>query len=465
MLNVRATAAGTAEDAVAISFVDGGAGAATTVTYTAGATLEIETDLTATTAVTAQEVADAISAQTSEFEAFLTGADGLMAAADALVTETTDLASLTLTADSAGSDYNNVTVNIVAGVSGAGNSAAYDAGQRAVTITVDPVAPQDLAALVGDINTDLAGIFTATASAVGFVNATGDDADVTDNTANTGGRALKGDFVFSIGGATGREVFNFESGASVNQISAAINLVSDATGVMASYSTAGLTLNSTTYGTAAVVDTEIISEGAGGTFGAGLSAARAEGTDIVASVNGVNANGDGNSFSINTATLDLSITVNDGSSTSFQFSITGGGALFQLGPDVVSNQQARMGVQSLNTASLGGASGRLHELASGGSKALATDPNGAYRVVDDVISKVTRLRGRLGAFQRTTLETNIASLNDTLVNLTAAESSIRDADFAKESSALTRAQILVQSGTSVLAIANSNPQSVLSLLR
>ncbi len=214
-----------------------------------------------------------------------------------------------------------------------------------------------------------------------------------------------------------------------------------------------------------VVDTEIISEGTGGTFAAGLSAARAEGTDIVASVNGVNANGEGNSFSINTATLDLSITVNEGSSTSFQFAITGGGALFQLGPDVVSNQQARMGVQSLNTASLGGASGRLHELASGGSKALGTDPNGAYRVVDDVISKVTRLRGRLGAFQRTTLETNIASLNDTLVNLTAAESSIRDADFAKESSALTRAQILVQSGTSVLAIANSNPQSVLSLLR
>jgi len=196
-----------------------------------------------------------------------------------------------------------------------------------------------------------------------------------------------------------------------------------------------------------------------------MSAARAEGTDIVASINGVNAAGDGNSFSINTATLDMTITVEDGSSTNFQFEITGGGALFQLGPDVVSNQQARMGIQSLNTAKLGGASGRLHELASGGSKALATDPNSAFRVVDEVISKITGLRGRLGAFQRTTVETNIASLNDTLVNLTEAESSIRDADFAKESSALTRAQILVQSGTSVLAIANNNPQSVLTLLQ
>ena len=46
-----------------------------------------------------------------------------------------------------------------------------------------------------------------------------------------------------------------------------------------------------------------------------------------------------------------------------------------------------------------------------------------------------------------------------------AESQIRDADFAAETARLTRAQILVQSGTSVLAIANTNPQNVLALLR
>jgi flagellin len=170
-------------------------------------------------------------------------------------------------------------------------------------------------------------------------------------------------------------------------------------------------------------------------------------------------------LSINTATLDLAITVDDGSDADFDFDITGGGALFQLGPDVVSNQQARLGIQSLYTANIGGPSGRLYELASGGDKSLAVDPTSAYKVVSEVIGKVAKMRGRLGAFQRTTVETNIASLTDTLVNLTDAESAVRDADFAKESSALTRAQILVQSGTSVLAIANSNPQSVLALLR
>ena len=95
----------------------------------------------------------------------------------------------------------------------------------------------------------------------------------------------------------------------------------------------------------------------------------------------------------------------------------------------------------------------------------ATDPNTAAKIVVEAIDQVTTLRGRLGAFQKTTLDTNIAALNDTLVNLTDARSEIRDADFAVETANLTRSQILVQSGTSVLQIANSNPQNVLALLR
>ena len=74
------------------------------------------------------------------------------------------------------------------------------------------------------------------------------------------------------------------------------------------------------------------------------------------------------------------------------------------------------------------------------------------------------LRGRLGAFQKDILETNVNSLSVALENVTASESAIRDADFASETAALTRAQILVQANTSVLSQANSSPQSVLTLL-
>ncbi len=224
---------------------------------------------------------------------------------------------------------------------------------------------------------------------------------------------------------------------------------------------------STAYGSDALVNIDVISEGPTGTFGGSLSAApRSTGTDIVATVNGVEASGDANTLSINTSSLDLNITVDDGSSANFSFSITGGGALFQLGPDVTSNQQARLGIGSVSTGQLGGPSGRLYELGSGQAQELwSTTSTVLLEIIDEVIDKVTGLRGRLGAFQATTLESNLVSLNDTLANLQEAESSIRDADFAQESANLTRAQILVQSGTNVLSLANQNPQNVLSLLR
>ena len=196
-----------------------------------------------------------------------------------------------------------------------------------------------------------------------------------------------------------------------------------------------------------------------------LDASRATGQDASATINGITANSDGNKLSLNTSVLDLSFNLTAESTADVGFTISGGGALFQLGPNVVSNQQARLGIGSIATSNVGGPSGRLYELQSGNAKSLANDTTGAAKIVDEVITEVTQLRGRLGAFQRTTLQSNIAALQDTVASLTEAESSIRDADFAKESAALTRAQILVQSGTSVLAIANQNPQNVLALLR
>ena len=229
----------------------------------------------------------------------------------------------------------------------------------------------------------------------------------------------------------------------------------------------GLTFKATEYGSDSFVSITSLNGGAFATTDAdGNSSDRAEGTDVEALINGVRALGKGLTASINTSALDISFSVSkdlsDGTST--RFSITGGGAVFQLGPDVVSNQQARLGIGSVNTVKLGGTSGRLFSLRSGNSASLENDVIAAAAIVDEAITELVTLRGRLGAFQSTTLESNIASLEDTLENLTEAESTIRDADFAEESAALTRNQILVQSGTSVLAMANQNPQAVLSLL-
>ena len=80
------------------------------------------------------------------------------------------------------------------------------------------------------------------------------------------------------------------------------------------------------------------------------------------------------------------------------------------------------------------------------------------------ILEISVMRGRLGAFQGNTLESNLSSLQVAIENIAQAGSAIRDTDFAAETAALTRAEILVQAGTSVLATANSLPSMVLMLL-
>ncbi|WP_281421611.1 flagellin [Advenella alkanexedens] len=84
--------------------------------------------------------------------------------------------------------------------------------------------------------------------------------------------------------------------------------------------------------------------------------------------------------------------------------------------------------------------------------------------IDAAIKNVDTMRSDLGAVQNR-FESTISNLNNTITNLSASRSRIEDADYAVEVSNMTRAQILQQAGTSVLAQANQVPQTVLSLLR
>lgn len=85
-------------------------------------------------------------------------------------------------------------------------------------------------------------------------------------------------------------------------------------------------------------------------------------------------------------------------------------------------------------------------------------------LIDKALSQVDTFRGDLGAVQNR-FDSTITNLGNTLNNLTSARSRIEDADYATEVSNMSRAQILQQAGTSVLAQANQVPQGVLSLLR
>ncbi len=397
-----------------------------------------------------------------------------------------------------------MTVKITSGAaSAAGGVASYSTSSN--TITVTSATATTVANVVSAINSSLSTLFSAgnvgTSGAtvtVGTLSATtsgGASANSISglqiNQANFGSgtsipvnvtiqkQATQAELIYSagtlssattlqIGGSQGYQVFDFGSGATVSQIEGAINNASNSTGVTASVNGSGaLVLQSQGYGSSQFVSANALS----GTFSTvdstGASVSRATGTDIQASINGVQATGDGLQVSLDTSNLNLSFNVSNlyANNSSLSFNITGGGATFQLGPNVTSSQQVTLGIQGVSTATLGGADGTLYELASGGAANLSTNPSLAASIVDEVITQVTSLQGRLGAFQSTTLQTNISSLTDAVSNLTSAQSNIQDADYAAETAALTRAQVLVQAGTSVLSIANQQPQQVLSLLK
>jgi flagellin len=93
-----------------------------------------------------------------------------------------------------------------------------------------------------------------------------------------------------------------------------------------------------------------------------------------------------------------------------------------------------------------------------------TSANDALQRVDAALTSVSNLRSQFGAIQNR-FESTIANLTAVSENLQASRSRIQDADFAAETAALTRAQILQQAGTAILAQANAAPQTVLALLQ
>ena len=266
-----------------------------------------------------------------------------------------------------------------------------------------------------------------------------------------------------ISGNLGVQQLSFKGGGTIAEMVTAINAVKNATGVSAVNSAGDLGLYSTTFGSKQYVSLSTIA----GTFVP--TAAKANGRDASVTVNGAAAQADGLNVNYRSSYLDIQLDIQQAFNTvgNDNFYITGGGATFALGSKVTEADKSSIGIQSVSTGSLGDqTTGYLSTLGSGGANSLSSgNLTTAQRIIDKAIKQVSTLRGRLGAFQKEILESNINSLSVALENVTASESAIRDADFATETAALTRAQILVQANTSVLAQANATPQNVLALLQ
>lgn len=277
---------------------------------------------------------------------------------------------------------------------------------------------------------------------------------------------------FSINGTT----FTTSATNTVMDVVNMVNGASGSTGVTADFTAgAGITLRSTKYGSSGNFT---LSDANGVINAAGTTSAT--GTDAVASVtidtNGSTAGGlstvtftggrGGNNGLVLTDTSGNSITLTEtGNAAASAFAagnLNVGSAQFQIGANA--NQTTNLSLGNFAASELGKgvvANTNLSSL----DITTSSGATNALQVIDAAIGEVAKARGEIGSFQRNVIESNVRSLGVAKESLAATESTIRDADIADEMTRFTKLQILQQSGLSVLAQANSAPQSVLSLLR
>ncbi len=304
-------------------------------------------------------------------------------------------------------------------------------------------------------------------------------------------------FVIEVGGPEGSRELSFSSGTTLAVIADTINTFTDVTGVSAAVSGTGVRLDSVEFGSNEFVGVRVVDDA--GAVGDGLYRLQAQdntsadvgggattfvnaanrvldyGQDLGATINGINSTTIGKVARINTDFLDVELELTTAAAQALgnidAFTITGGGADFQLAGEVNIGNKVSIGISNVASREVGryqdsaGNEFKLANLGAGRELNLVDgDLTKAQRVVSAAVKEVSELRGRLGAFQKNTVGATIRSLGVSLENTLAAESVIRDADFAKETSELTRSQILTQSATQVLSIANSQPQNALTLL-
>jgi flagellin len=321
-------------------------------------------------------------------------------------------------------------------------------------------------------------------------------------------------FVIEVTGANGSRELSFASGTTVASVVDAINSFSDVTGVEATLSGAasggvsGIALKSVEFGETEFVSVRVVNAGGINTSAANagvyelqdansnaakVSSAPADrtlfsstnvkvtdyGQDVSATINGISATTNGTRARINTDFLDVEIDLKTGTGSNAEaqrlgaltaFTISGGGADFQLAGRVDIAGKVSLGIGNVQVRNLGrvdegSSTYYLADLGAGRDLNVVNGNVGdAQRVVENSIREVSSLRGRLGAFQKNTIGATIRSLGVAAENTAAAESVIRDSDFASETANLTRAQILSSSAQQILSLANSQPQAALQLL-
>ena len=339
-------------------------------------------------------------------------------------------------------------------VMGAAYNSALNIGQQGSSVSTSALAAGDLTIALGSgqaVSVGASASYTGSSS-LGQINTSAYAKAAAINAAGVGGLTATADTTVQIAFATinASTTANDTYSLSINgtaiytnattvidgtAMAAAINTNSSATGVTATFDSANnrMTLQSVSGGNITTVQTI----GSAGTANEGFNGTGAGTNNNINAALAYNTAADGNAVT-RVAYGSVRLTAPDS---------------IVIGGNTPANSGYAAGSLALGNSALNSA-----------SVTTVANANTAITRVDAALTSVTNLRATFGSIQNR-FDSVISALAATAENLTASRSRIQDADFAAETASLTRAQILQQAGTAMLAQANQIPQGVLALLR
>ena len=372
----------------------------------------------------------------------------------------TDDATVTVTGE-----LGNVSIGITTGQTLAEVAAAINAQQDSTGVV----------ARVDDVDLVLESRTTGSSAEVGIEVTAGTFETVEDYTAATAAELtytgsegkLVGDVDFDLTG-TGTHSFSFSDGDSLVDIKAAIDLETATTGIEASVDGDKLILRSVATGSSASIAVTNVVGSFDLTGGNGDNTA--DGTNATAASTGVDATTphatlSGNQLTVNRNGTHYKIEFAEGFSGQFNTMTMGeGGLSFALSTDL--HYRSNLSIPSLQAGQLGGISGRLTDILTGGSAAgLGNNTSEALRIVEEALGQIDMAEGTVGGFYNSSIATSNSLLDDLQTDLEDAISATDGYNEDEENVLLAKNQGLASNALAGLAIMTQQRQAIIDLIK
>jgi len=271
---------------------------------------------------------------------------------------------------------------------------------------------------------------------------------------------------FTLSGSRGSTVIDVENAESLDSLAGKINAKSYLTGVTAAVDGGDLVLTSVGYGTGAEIGVDVTD----GTFNVtgGNGDGTADGTAGTARINGRVYSSDaanGNRYTVSDNGLRFEIEFQEGFTGAMDtMTVSAGGLTFCLSADV--SQTATLAIPGLQPGRLGGDSGRLDQIATGGDYAgLGDNTAQAVRIVDEAIAQVTRVQGNVSGFYNASISSASTLLGELEEDLQDAIDAMDLVDVAEEEVRLSYCEALAQNAMAGLAVLQQQRAGIVRLIQ